>query len=197
MLPPFLGMLLFLATAGIVGLAVLVALFGLLRRDAALVRRSLFAAGAMAGVYALFWIGGLLLAPRTLLPPGEPVSFCGLDCHLHVSVDGVTRAGDLGVTVRFRSDALQAPEFPAELAFRLRDATGREFRPSNGVPSRELHAGESWTWELHFPAEAQPSGAVLLVSWNGNLDYFVPGAGNPLVQRRRQLALTAPSGGRI
>jgi hypothetical protein len=96
--------------------------------------------------------------------------------------------------VRFQSNAVQAPEFPAELAFRLRDAAGKEYRPSNSVPDSALRAGESWTWELHFPAEAQTAGAVLLVSWKGNLDYFVPGSGNPLVQRRRQLALNTPSG---
>lgn len=193
MLPPFLGALLFLATAGIVGLALLVVLWGLIRRDSKLSRRALIAGGAMASIYAFFWIGGLLLAPRTTLPPGQTVSFCGLDCHLHVSVDGVQRAGDLGVTVRFRSNAVQAPEFPGQLAFRLRDAAGKEYQPSNSVPDSALRAGESWTWELHFPAEAQTAGAVLLVSWKGNLDYFVPGAGNPLVQRRRQLALVTPS----
>jgi hypothetical protein len=194
MLPPFLGALLFLATAGMVGLALLVAVWGLIRKSPGLSRKAMLVGGAMASIYALFWIGGLVLAPRTLLPPGQSVSFCGLDCHLHVSVDGVHRAADLGVMVRFQSNAVQAPEFPAELAFRLRDAAGKEYRPSNSVPDSALRAGESWTWELHFPAEAQTAGAVLLVSWKGNLDYFVPGAGNPLVQRRRQLALNTPSG---
>ena len=196
MLPPFLGALLFLATAGIVGLALLVAVWGLIRKSPGLSRKAVLAGGAMASVYALFWIAGLVLAPRSVLPPGQTVSFCGFDCHLHVSVDSVHRAGDLGVTVRFRSNAVQAPEFPGELAFRLRDAAGKEYRPSNSVPPADsaLRAGESWTWELHFPAEAQTAGAVLLVSWKGNLDYFVPGAGNPLVQRRRQLALATPSG---
>jgi hypothetical protein len=194
MLPPFLGALLFLATVGIVSLALLVALWGLIRRDSRLSRRAFLAGGAMASIYAIFWIAGLLLAPHTVLPPGQTVTFCGFDCHLHVSVDSIHRAADLGVTVRFQSNAVQAPEFPAQLAFRLRDAAGREYRPSNSLPDSALRAGQSWTWELHFPAEAQTAGAVLLVSWRGNLDYFVPGAGNPLVQRRRQLALITPSG---
>ncbi|HEV8612472.1 MAG TPA: hypothetical protein VGQ73_03110, partial [Gemmatimonadales bacterium] len=122
------------------------------------------------------------------------VSFCGLDCHLHVSVDGVKAGTDLGVMVRFSSNAMRAPEWPRELQFRLLDGSGREYAPVNQVPDSALRAGESWTHELHFPAEAKPAGAMLLVSWKPGIDYLVPGAGNPLVQRRRRLALPSPSG---
>ncbi len=189
MLPPFLGALLLLATAGIVLLSLLVAIVGGVNGNRVLFRRALLAGVGMTGVYALFWGLGLVLARSTLLAPGQDVSFCGLDCHLHVSVDGVKPGADLGVTVRFSSNAKQAPEWPKELLFQLLDAQGKRFAPTNGVPDRALRAGESWTHELHFPAGAQLTGAVLLVSWKSGIDYLVPGAGNPLVQRRRRLAL--------
>jgi len=189
MLPPFLGALLLLATAGIVVLSLIVASVGALGGSRVLARRALLSGGAMTGVYALFWGLGLVLAPTTVLAPGKDVSFCGLDCHLHVSVDAVQPGADLGVTVRFSSNAVRAPEWPKALRFQLVDGQGRRFAPTNAVPDRALLAGESWTHELHFPAGATPNGATLLVSWKPGIDYLVPGAGNPLVQRRRRLAL--------
>jgi hypothetical protein len=194
MLPPFLGALLFLATAGIVLLSLLGALGAGLSGNRLLSRRALLAGGGMAAIYAGFWLLGLLLARKSVLPPGESVSFCGFDCHLQVSVDKVTAGPDLGVTVRFSSNAKQAPERPAELLFRLVDGAGKQYAPTNQVPDRALRAGESWTHELHFPAGAVPAGAQLQVTWKSGLDYFVPGEGNPLVQRRRRLTLPASSG---
>ena len=44
-----------------------------------------------------------------------------------------------------------------------------------------------------FPAAAKSAGSVFIVTWDGGLDYLVPGAGNPLVQRQRRLALPAPT----
>lgn len=189
MLSPFLGMLLFLGTAGVVGLTAIVAVWATLSRNASLRGLALKAGGLMAGGYAVFWLLGLLLPSTVILPPGEALRFCGLDCHLHVAVSGVHTGPDLGVTVTFSSNARREPEFPAELRFRLRDATGHEYAPTNAVPATPLAAGASWTHELHFPGEARARGATLLVTWSGWLDYFVPGQGNPLAQRRRQLAL--------
>ncbi|HTL05724.1 MAG TPA: hypothetical protein VL241_08245 [Gemmatimonadales bacterium] len=189
MLPPFLGALLLLATAGIVALALLVAVIGALSGNRLLARRALAAGGVMTGVYVFFFGLGFLLARVTVLEPGHAVSFCGLDCHLHVSVDGMQPGADLGVTVRFSSDAVRSPEYPRELQFRLLDGTGQRFAPLNEVPDRPLQAGESWTHQLHFPAAAQAAGASLLVSWKPGLDYLVPGSGNPFVQQHRRLAL--------
>lgn len=193
MLPQFLGMLLFLGTALAVALSFVVALVGIVRGHGWLVRRSLTAGGVFAGIYALFWILGFALGPSRVLSPGKEISFCGLDCHLHVSVVGVHPGPDLGVMVRFSSNAVRAPEFPAALRFRLRDATGHEYAPTNLVPDSALRAGASWEHELRFPAAARLEGAVLIVTWGGVLDFFVPGAGNPLVQRRQRLALPAIS----
>lgn len=189
MLPPFLGALLLLATVGILVLSCGVAVWASFGREPGVRRRALQAGAAMAGLYGVFWILGPALAEKTVLPPGEAVSFCGLDCHLHVSVAGVHTGPDLGVTVRFSSNAKQALEWPGKLVFRLVDARGQQYAPVNEVPDRALQAGDSWTHELRFPAAGQASGAELVVTWKGGIDYLVPGAGNPLVQRRHRLAL--------
>ena len=194
MLPPFLGALLLLATVGIVLLSAVIALWARTRGNPILSRNALLVGAGMSAVYAVFWVVGLMLARRTVLAPGEAVRFCGLDCHLQVSVASVQPGANLGVTVRFSSNAVQAPEWPGKLLFRLVDSAGREYSPTNEVPDTALRAGKSWTHELHFPAAVKPAGAALLVTWKPGLDYLVPGAGNPLVQRRTRLALPAPAG---
>jgi hypothetical protein len=180
-------------TVVVIGSALLVALWAGRRRQPQLRRRALVTGGTMAGVYAFFWILGLALSHTTVFSPGSEIRFCGLDCHLHVSVTGVRPGAELGVTVRFASNAVRAPEWPGKLRFRLRDDEGREFAPLNQVPDTPLAAGDAASFELRFPNEARPEGAVLIVTWDGGLDYLVPGAGNILVQRRRRLALPGES----
>lgn len=194
MLPPFLGSLLLIGTVGVAALSLVVVFWARSRGQPLLARRALIAGGAVASVYGLFWVLGVLLAPRRVLAPGETLSFCGLDCHLHVSVREVRVGSDLGVTVRFASDAVRAPEWPGSLRFRLRDGAGREYAPTNRVPHTALRAGASWEFELRFPGQAKPEGSALIVTWDGAIDYLVPGAGNPLAQRQRRLALSAPAG---
>lgn len=193
MLPPFVGAVLLLGSAVVIGASILVAFWAARSRRPQLRRRALAAGGAMAGIYVFFWILGLALTRTTVLSPGSEIRFCGLDCHLHVSVTGVRSGPDLGVTVRFASNAVRAPEWPGKLRFRLRDDEGREFAPLNKLPDTPLPAGAASSFELRFPRDARPSGAVLIVTWDGGLDYLVPGAGNILVQRRRRLALPGAS----
>jgi len=194
MLPQFFGAVLLVGTVAITVGALGVLIWARSRGKPLLARRALIASGVVAGVYGLFWVLGVVLAQRSVLTPGETISFCGLDCHLHVSVREVRAGPDLGVTVRFASNAVQAPEWPGELRFRLRDSSGREYAPSNSVPDTALRAGASWEFELLFPADVKPEGSVLIVTWSGAIDYLVPGAGNPLAQRQRRLALPAPVG---
>lgn len=194
MLPPFLGMLLTLATAGVLALALLGVFLGLMRGHRAVLRTSLGAGLGMAGLYLMFFGLGLLLAKNQILRPGQAVRFCGLDCHLHVAIDAVHPSapgsdGALGVVVRFSSNAVRAPEWPRDLDFQLRDSSGHAYRPLNSVPDSALGAGQTWTHELRFPESVNPQGASLVVTWKPGLDYLVPGAGNPLVQRRTALAL--------
>ena len=130
-----------------------------------------------------------MLARTTVIGPGGEIRFCGLDCHLAVSVVSVRRGPEPLVTVRFSSNAVRAPEWPGKLGYRLCDGQGREFAPLHAVPDTPLNAGETATFELRFPGGARPDGATLVVTWKGGLDYLVPGAGNVQVQRRRRLAL--------
>jgi hypothetical protein len=195
MLPPFLGALLLLGTVGLVALSGAVALWARVRKRDPLFRRALYAGGGAVALYGFFWALGLGIAMSGGAQPVPELRFCGLDCHLHVSVAGVRPGSAPVVTVKFSSNAVRAPEWPNELQFRLRDGSGREFVPTNQVPDRALLAGESWNHDLEFPAGANPAGGELIVTWKPGLDYFVPGSGNPLVQRYRRLALPNPGAG--
>jgi hypothetical protein len=195
MLPPFLGALLLLGTVGVVALSGAAALWARVRQNGPLLRGALYVGGGTAALYGFFWLLGLGIAMSGGAQPVEELRFCGLDCHLHVSVAGVRPGSAPVVTVKFSSNAVRAPEWPKELQFRLRDGSGREFAPTNQVPNRALLAGESWNQDLEFPAGANPAGAELIVTWKPGPDYFVPGSGNPLVQRYRRLALPNPGTG--
>ena len=186
MLPPFLGQLLTGATALGLILATLIALAAAVRGSRFWLRVSAgLASSALLGYGGFFGLG-LLLARDRVLPPGAAVRFCGLDCHLHVQV---SEAHTGAVMVRFSSNAVRVPEFPAELDFRLRDHQGKTYRPVNQIPERALGPGESWTHTLRFAEGVPIEGGSLIVTWKRGLDYLVPGAGNPLVQRHTRLAL--------
>jgi hypothetical protein len=191
MLPPFLGQLLLLGTAAFLVMAFVVAVVAGAAGRPLLARRVLQAGGGMFLVYAAFWVIGVAAAPTRILEPGQAVSFCGLDCHLHVSVRAVHTAPYTGVVVRFASNAARAPEYPAELRVVLRQRDGTELSPTNAIPDSALAAGAHWDYELRFPEPVRPEGAVLIVTWKNGIDLLVPGAGNPLVQRRQRLALPA------
>src|SRR5439155_20147901 len=103
LIPPILGLFLLLATAGVVGLALVTHLYGRWAGNAALARGSLLGAAAVAAAYGLIWIVTVATTRTRGLVLGDEVHFCGLDCHLHVSVLEVKRESDLGVRVRFRS----------------------------------------------------------------------------------------------
>ena len=95
------------------------------------------------------------------------------------------------MTLRFRSDAKRAPEFPGDLRVRVIDASGREFAPRERLPRSELPAGAIATHTLHFPLPADAASPRVTVTWARWLDYVVPGPGNPLVQRKVSLELAA------
>ncbi len=133
---------------------------------------------------------GWATAQRGVVALGEEVSFCGIDCHLHVSVIGVSRGDGLGVRLRFRSDARAAAEFPSFLRFVVRGADSRRVAPSAGVVTEPLAAGATMERELSFSVPAAAGDPVLEVTWDSWLDYLVPGSGNVLAQRLRPLALS-------
>jgi hypothetical protein len=184
-----LGTLAFLGTAAITAGVVLGLAYALGRGDHPLLRRlGVFGAVVLAG-YALLLAAGPAVTPPRALAPGQELSFCGFDCHLHVSALGARREDGLDVTLRFRSDARRAPEFPGRLAVRVVDEAGREFAPVEPLPRNELPAGETATHTLRFPVPDDAVAPRVTVTWTSWLDWLVPGPGNPMVQRKATLEL--------
>lgn len=149
---------LLLAGAGLLVVGGLgIAVFALARGDDRLFRRALLGTGAFAAAYGIGTVLSAAVAPRRVLPLGQEISFCGFDCHLHVSVAGSEMERDrLAVAVRVRSDARQAPEYPRYLQFRLVGADGTILTAENesAAFSRPLGAGESYVDSLQFTAPA-------------------------------------------
>jgi hypothetical protein len=195
MFPPVISVLIVLATLALVGFGMLLVIVGRIQGQAFLPRVGVRLAGAAASLYAVAWLVGLLGTRSQLLAPGQEVSFCGLDCHLHVSVVAAERDRDLGVRVRFRSDAKQALEYPGLLRIAVVDEAGRTFAPTAGFAAEPLPAGETMDREFRFMLPADATAPRLVVSYDGWLDYLLPGRGNPLVQRRLALDLGIGGGG--
>ena len=141
--------------------------------------------------YALALLAGPALTRQRTLGLGDELSFCGLDCHLHLAVTDVRRDGDVTVRLRFRSDAKAAPEYPSHLRVRVLDAAGHQYAPQPVVELEPLAAGAEYAREFHFPIPAGATAERLVATWGDWPDYFVPGPENALVQRRRSILLTA------
>ena len=169
--------------------AVGVAAYAIVRGDGHLLRRAALGAGGWLLAYGLIWGTWVLAAPRRRLGPGQELSFCGLDCHLHLSALSSRRDSGVVVQVRLRSDARGAPEFPGLLRMRLVDGRGTSYAPVGGSLGGPLQAGATVSRELRFamPRSAEPK--ALVASWGGVLDYLVIGPENALVQQRTALAL--------
>lgn len=188
---PVIGTLVLLAALGAVGIGLVTMVVGLIRGRGSLFGVGARVTGAVVAGYGLVWVVGYLTAPARLVGPGEEVQFCGLDCHLHVSAVAVTRGTDLAVTLRFRSDARGAAEYPGLLKLVVVDGAGRRYAPSAGMMAEPLEAGQTIEREFRFSVPPDGGAARLEVSYDSVMDYLVPGLGNPLAQRRTPLALVA------
>ncbi len=193
MMAPVIGTLILLAALGAVGLGLLTMVVAGVRGQAPLFRIGAVLTGAAVTGYGLLWVLGFLLAPSHLVPAGDEVHFCGVDCHLHVSAVKVARGADIAVTLRFRSDARGAPEYPGLLRLTAVDSRGRRYAPSAGMMAEPLAAGQSIEREFRFSVPGDAGPARLEVSYDSVMDFLVPGLGNPLAQRRTPLALGAGS----
>jgi hypothetical protein len=185
------GMLAFFGTVLVLLAAGAVVMIAPARRDGRLAGRAALAGGAWLGVYALLVLAGPLVARERVLGLGDELSFCGFDCHLHVSVVEVRHDNGVDVTMRARSDARQVREYPSHLRVRVRDLAGREFAPAAGQLARTLGAGESYTERLRFELPADALEPRLVVSWGDWMDYIVPGPENALVQQRSSIRLAS------
>ncbi len=183
------GIAAFLLTGVVILVGLGLLLFGEFTGRPRLVTLTATAVGVWFACYGIALLAGPSLAPRRVLGPSEEMAFCGLDCHLHLSVAGVRRDGGLAVQLHFRSDAKQAPEYPSHLRIRAVDAAGHEYAPVMDAPLAPLPAGAEYNQELRFNL---PAGAVadrLLVTWGDWEDYLVPGPDNAMVQRRRSFRI--------
>jgi hypothetical protein len=187
--PPILGLLVLLGTLTLILAGLGVAVAGLVTRRPRAVRGGLLFAGGTAGCYALVWLLGLVTAEHRVLGIGQEAHFCGVDCHLHVSVVRVTHDSSVGVTLRFRSDAKQALEYPFLLTYEIVDDAGRRYPPSDGTVGAPLKAGETVEQELRFSVPETAAHPRLMVYYDSMMDYLVPGQANPLAQRRTRLDL--------
>lgn len=180
--------LLFLAAAALTLTAALLAgVYAIGRRSRRLFRHAALVGTGAVAVHAALLVAGPLLAGERVLAPGSELSFCGFDCHLHVSAARGSAPG--AVVLRFRSDARAVAERPGYLRVRGFDARGNEYEPLEGIPDAPLMAGDTVERLLTFapaPGARIERVAVTRRDWE---NYLVPGPENPLVQRRRTLAL--------
>jgi hypothetical protein len=161
MLAHFLGVLALFGAALLLVFGLGVTAFATARGDRRLARRAALATGGLLVVYLIGVALSAALAPTRVLPIGEELSFCGFDCHLHVSVVGSESEEDLvGVKVRVRSDARKEPEYPRDLQFRLIGADGTVIGPLRDGQwfTEPLEAGQAKVESLYFkrPTEAFP-----------------------------------------
>ncbi len=184
-----LGLAGFLLTALVVTAGLVVSVFAAFSgRPRLLIVTSVVVTSWLA-CYAMALVLGPVLTARQALARGEELHFCGLDCHLHVSIVRVTRDHDLVVTIRFRSDAKAAPEFPSHLSMRIVDADGKEYAPVTVRSWPPLPAGASYERDVRFALPPNAGADRLIATWGDWQDYLVPGPENALVQQRRALRL--------
>jgi hypothetical protein len=202
MLAHLLGTLATLAILGLVGIALFIGLIAFRRGRRSAALRALATAGVLVTLYGLAIALPALLGRTRILAAAQELSFCGFDCHLHVALiaahaePATSPAADKRVVVgvQVRSDAVQAPEHPSLLRFRLIDQRGREYEPEpavNGTDpfAQDLAAGESYSRTLSFvlPPDAESRG--LRVTWHAWADYWVLGPANTFLRRKTLLAL--------
>lgn len=179
------GTLLLIATGLTVAAAFLAGVYALGRHNRRLLRSAIVVAVAAPLLHAMLIAAGPLLARKRVLAAGTELSFCGFDCHLHVSA----RSGDAPevVVLRFRSDARAVPEHPGWLRVRGQDANGVAHEPLGAIPDTPLAAGETIEHPVRFARGARIERVV--ITWRDWDRYLVPGPGNPLVQARVSLDL--------
>ncbi|MEZ4412232.1 MAG: hypothetical protein R2910_04515 [Gemmatimonadales bacterium] len=166
MLAHFLGVLALIGSALLLVFGLGVTAFGLARGDRRLARRAALGTGGLVVVYLLGVVLSGALAPRRVLPIGEELSFCGFDCHLHISVTQVDMEEDrIGLVVQARSDAKAEPEYPKSLQFRLVGRTGIALAPyQEGKTFLEpIAAGQSTVDTVTFTAPPEDSPYTLRV----------------------------------
>ena len=178
--PAPLQALLFLGTATLCGMLVLVTVYGAIRK-----RRWTRWLLVGLGTIVLAYLGLILIfsgvSREVTLARGQEKYFCEIDCHLAYSIADVQErpAGDgirqIAVTLRTRFDQTtisahrpkDAPLTPNPRATELVDAAGKVFRPTaqQGTPlTQPLIPGQSYDSILIFQVPEASKGLRLLVT---------------------------------
>lgn len=178
-----LSVLALLGAAGLIGLGLVITIWGSMKGNRLIVRRGLQLAGSVAGLYLVVLAGVGLASHERVLPEGAEKYFCELDCHLAYSVEQVVpvpasggEANNWAVKVRTRFDERtisprrgNSPLWPNPRLLALIGSDGRAYAAEAGLDrsfsesstpiTRELKPGESYTTWVGFilPAGIKPS----------------------------------------
>lgn len=192
MLAHFLGVLTLIGSALLLVFGLGVTAFGLARGDRRLARRAALGTGGLVVVYLLGVVLSGALAPRRVLPFGSELSFCGFDCHLHLSITQVDMEEDrIGLVVQARSDAKGEPEYPGYLQFRLVGKRGMAVAPfQEGKTFREpIQAGQSTTDTVTFVAPPEDSPYTLRIIYPDLPEALLLGPANSRAVGKTTLAI--------
>lgn len=141
-------------------------------------RRSVFLVlGGAVVLYLAALIGVSLSSKPRLLPPGQPLEFCGayLDCHLSATLSGVelSPGPDGGllyrVEVRFANSATRATLRVKHPEVVMLADDGVQIHPSATPPLLELPPGASIEVDFVFPTPGPLGNPRLHVSEGGQL----------------------------
>jgi hypothetical protein len=130
--------------------------------------------GGAVALYFVALIGVSLSSKPRLLPPGQPLEFCGayLDCHLSATFTGIelTQAGDgllYQVKIKFANSATRATlRVKHPQVVMLADGDIR-INPSAAPPLLELPPGASMEVDFVFPTPRPLGNPRLHVSEGG------------------------------
>jgi hypothetical protein len=192
MLAHLLGVLTLIGSAILLVLGLGVTAFGLARGDRRLARRAALGTGGLVVAYLLGVVLSGALAPRRVLPFGSELSFCGFDCHLHLSITQVDMEEDrIGLVVQARSDAKGEPEYPGYLQFRLVGKRGMAVAPfQEGKTFREpIQAGQSTTDTVTFVAPPEDSPYTLRIIYPDLPEALLLGPANSRAVGKTTLAI--------
>ena len=144
------GAALFLVTVAGTAAGLTILLVARMRQSDRVARWAVTGTGALLGAWLLSLVAGPIVLRGRTLEPGEELSFCGLDCHLHVTALSASRNGELLVRVRARSDAKAVPEDPRLLDLYVSDGQGTHYHAEDLKWSGPLFPGDTAEQTLRF-----------------------------------------------
>lgn len=203
--PAPLQVLMFLGSAMLAGVLILVSLYGLIRRKP-WVRWSLGGLSIVAVIYFVLLLVFSEASREKTLARGQEKYFCEIDCHLAYSVADVQQIGEgntgrlVAVTVRTRFDQetisrarpKNAPLTPNPRSVQLVDDAGEIFSPgmtSGTSLAQPLVPGTSYSTTFVFKVPNTAEGLRLLITAPGGPTEFLIGNELSLAHKKTYMAL--------